>query len=144
MKDLLKFVHIMCFVFLISSCTSDSIQNTTNTNDSLVQSQSMQPQFNDPCIDQNPVTRVINNGTTAFDFQVIDSEGVILVDIPNIPPSTTTSWANFAEGEVLFSVSNNAALVNDDKILLQMDACMAYEIEIDGNNEIVSYTPTIL
>ena len=124
-------------MLLLFGCTSDPVANNTASN--LTTSQ-----FNEPCLDQDPITRVVNNGTVAFDLKVVDEQGVVLVDIPNIPANTTTSWASFQQGEVLFSIDCHQTMVSDDKVVLQMDTCMAYEIEIDSNNEIVSYIPTIL
>lgn len=137
MKNLLKSTLLVCLALTLFTCTSDPSGNDISTD--LTPSQ-----LNDPCVGQDPITRVINNGTVNVDFKVIDSDGVVLVDIPSIPASTTTSWASFEEGEVLFSIDSNQTLVSDDKVLLNMDSCMAYEIEINSNNEIVSYTPTIL
>lgn len=138
MRNLLKFLSLMCFVMLFSGCTNESIDN-----DLLIAP--MQSELNQPpCVDDDPITRVINNGTIPYDFQVIDSEGVIIVDIPMVPPNTTTSWASFTPGEVLFLIDGDDNIAGDDKVLLQMDTCMAYEIEIDSNNTIVSYTPTTL
>lgn len=137
MKNLLKHTFLMCITFAFLTCTSDLVEND--------QSQDLTPsQLNEPCVDEDPITRVINNGTVSVDFKVIDNNGVVLVDIPNIPANTTTSWASFGEGEVLFSIDSNQTLVSDDKVVLTMQSCMAYEIEIDSNNEIVSYIPTFL
>lgn len=136
MKNLLKFMPFLALVLF--ACTVDS-SDSDFQNDNLLSTQN-QP----PCVDDDPITRVVNNGSIVFNLLVFDDEGNVLVDIPNIPPNTTTSWASFPEGEVLFSLDSNVALVDDDKVVLQMGTCMAYDIEIDGNNEIVSYTPTML
>ncbi|APY07309.1 hypothetical protein BWZ20_02875 [Winogradskyella sp. J14-2] len=137
MKNLLKSTLLACTALLLFTCTADPSEN--DLSDDLTSNQ-----LNDPCVAQNPITRVINNGTVAVDFKVIDTDGVVLVDIPNIPANTTTSWASFQEGDVLFSIDSNATLVSDDKIILTMESCMAYEIEINNNNEIISYLPTFL
>ncbi|MCB0400376.1 MAG: hypothetical protein KDD26_12340 [Winogradskyella sp.] len=137
MKNLLKRTLLVCLVLTLFTCTSDLSGNDISAD--LTPSQ-----LNDPCVDQDPITRVINNGTVTIDFKVVDSDGVVLVDIPNIPANTTTSWASFEEGDVLFSIDSNQTSVSDEKVQLTMGSCMAYEIEIDSNNEIVSYTPIIL
>lgn len=139
MKNLLRIMAFIGLLFMCMACTSDSSE--------VVQIDNIELQViaqNDPCVDEDPITRVVNNGTTAFDLNVLDEDGNNVVSILNIPPNSTTSWASFTQGEMLFSLSTNTAFVNDDKVLLQMDNCMAFEIEIDANNEIVSYTPTIL
>jgi hypothetical protein len=138
MKNLLKLARLLCFILLLSGCTADSTE--IDVLSEIVQSESSQP----PCVDDDPITRVINNGTIDFDFKVFNDQGDIVIDFPVVPPNTTTSWASFVSGEVLFSIDGDDATANDDKVLLQMNTCMAYEIEIDGNNEIVSYTPTVL
>jgi hypothetical protein len=137
MKNLLKFAPVMGLAMSLLSCTSESLEND-------ISSEPTSNELNEPCIDQNPITRVVNNGTIAFDFKVVDSDGIVIIDIPNIPANTTTSWASFNEGEVLFSLDSNQTSVRDDKVVLLMDNCMAYEIEINSNNQIVSYTPTSL
>ena len=136
MKNLLRFIPFLAL--LIFACTVDS-DETDSQNEDLLTAQN-QP----PCVDDDPITRVVNNGTVAFDLLVLSDDGSVLVDIPDIPANTTTSWASFPEGEVLFSMDAHVAQADDDKVVLQMNTCMAYEIEIDGNNEIVSYMPTIL
>lgn len=137
MKNLLKRTLLVCLVLTLFTCTSDPSGNDISAD--LTPSQ-----LNDPCVDQDPITRVVNNGTVTIDFKVVDNDGVVLVDIPNIPANTTTSWASFEEGDVLFSIDSNQTSVSDEKVQLTMQSCMAYEIEIDSNNEIVSYTPIIL
>lgn len=137
MKNLLKRTFVMCFVLTLLTCTSDSAENELSLD--------LNPsQLNEPCVGQLPITRVINNGTVSIDFKVIDSDGVVLVDIPSIRASTATSWASFDEGVVLFSIDTNQTLVSDDKVELNMESCMAYEIEINSNNEVVSYLPIYL
>ena len=137
MKNLLKSALLVCLVLILFNCTSDSYENGVSLDLNTTE-------LNNPCVAQDPITRVVNNGTVTIHFKVVDSEGIVLVDIPNIPPNTTTSWASFEEGDVLFSIDSDQTLVSDEKVELTMDSCMAYEIEIDGNNEIVSYSPTFL
>lgn len=139
MKNLLQIMTYLGLLFTVLACSSDSSEILQLENNTMqVETQ------NDSCVDEDPITRVVNNGTTAFDLNVLDVEGNTVVSILNIPANSTTSWLSFAQGEVLFSLSTNTAFVSDDKVVLQMDNCMAFEIEIDANNEIVSYTPTIL
>ncbi|MEO1032865.1 MAG: hypothetical protein AAFX55_15755 [Bacteroidota bacterium] len=134
MRNLLRFLPFVAMI--VFACTADPNESTTEDDD-LLTSQA------NSCIDDDPVTRVVNNGTVAFSLLVASGNGSALVDIPNIPPDTTTSWASFPEGEVIFYLNTEEASI-DDKVTLQMNSCMAYEIEIDANNEIVSYTPTTL
>lgn len=135
MKNLLRFLPFLAMI--VFACTVDS-NDILEEDNLLITAQSMS------CIDDDPITRVVNNGTVSFNLLVVAEDGTILVDIPNIPANSTTSWASFPQGEVLFSLDTDVTQVNDDKVVLQMDTCMAYDIEIDSNNEIVSYTPTNL
>jgi hypothetical protein len=137
MKNLLKFIPFLVFAAVLKACTVEytEVQNAER---------SLLFQSNASCIDDDPKTRVINNGTIAFALEVVTLDGTVVVNIPNIPPNTTTSWANFAEGDYIFSLESLSSTVTDDKVLLTMNQCMAFEIEVDSNNEIVSYTPTIL
>ena len=136
MKNLLRFMPFLALILF--ACTVDSTESDFQ-NDNLFATQN-QP----PCVDDDPITRVVNNGTVPFDLLVLADDGTVLVDISDIPANTTTSWASFPAGEVLFSLDSNTAQANDDKVVIQMNTCMAYDIEIDGNNTIVSYNPTML
>ncbi len=139
MKNLLQIAAFLGLIITYMACTSETLNVLPTENDTL----QMEVAAN-PCVNDDPITRVVNNGTTSFDLNVLNAEGIVVVSILDIPANSTTSWVSFSEGEVLFSVSTNTAFVNDDKVVLQMNPCMAYEIEIDANNAIVSYTPTIL
>ncbi|OZV68608.1 hypothetical protein [Winogradskyella aurantia] len=137
MKNLLKFIPFIVFAIVLKACTAENSILLNNEADQLSQS-------NPPCVDDDPITRVINNGTISFSLDVIRIDGTVVVSIPNIPPNTTTSWASFEEGEYIFSLESLASSVSDDKVQLLMNQCMAFEIEVDINNQIVSYTPTTL
>jgi hypothetical protein len=133
MKNLLKTMVVFGLVILFAACTAE-----------LSEPELELEAPNAACVNNDPITRVVNNGTIAFDLIVLNDAGDVVVSILNIPPSSTTSWASFPAGEVLFSISNNEPLVNDDKVLLQMDNCTAFDIEIDNTNSAVSYTPIAL
>jgi hypothetical protein len=139
MKNLLQIMAVFGLLLFHIACTSDTTE--LEQNDTVALEIEL---LNEPCLDEDPVTRLVNNGTIEFDLIVLDEDGNVMVSIISIPPNSTTSWASFTQGEVLFSVSNNTPFVNDDKVLLEMANCMALEIEINGDNEVVSYTPTVL
>ncbi|MUU77271.1 hypothetical protein [Winogradskyella endarachnes] len=141
MKNLLKLKAFLCLILLFSACTpsdadfdTESISDVDYTIDSIL----------NPCDNEDPKTRVINNGTVAFDLLVVQNDATPVVTIFNIPPNSTTSWANFNEGEYVFALNCSDQNVSDDKVQLQMDNCTAFEIEIDSNNQIVSYVPIVL
>lgn len=141
MKNLLKLQAILCLILLFSACTASIEDYTTESNSDF--ENTIDSTLN-PCDNEDPKTRVINNGTVAFDLVVLQDDGSAVVTILNIPANSTTSWASFSEGELLFALNCFDQNVNDDKVLLQMDNCTAFEIEIDSNNQIVSYVPIVL
>ena len=139
MKNLLKLLPFLVIAFAFKSCTVEPTDVVVTASDS--ETSSPDAIFDTNCANDLPKTRMINNGTINFDLQVINIAGVSELTISSIGPGTTTNWNDFNVGEVLFAVSNNEALVNDEKVVLQMDTCMGYEIVIDSNNEITSLTP---
>ena len=138
MKNLLKLTAVIGLFAIFSACTVNPFD------DLLIDNESESSALNPPCLNEDPKTRVINNGTVPFNLEVVAADGTIVISILNIPPNTTTSWATFNEAELMFSLQGSNLNVSDDKVLLQMDNCMAFEIEVDANNEIVSYIPTVL
>lgn len=135
MKNLLKLLPFLVIALIFKACTIEP------TDIDIVESNSTDASFDTNCADDLPKTRLINNGTIDFELRVINDIGVSEITIPNIGPGTTTNWNNFNAGEVLFAVSNTEPTVNDEKVLLQMDTCMGYEIVINSNNMITSFTP---
>jgi hypothetical protein len=138
MKNLLKFIPFLVIALVLKSCTAE-------ISESFDVDGNFEPQQDSMCIDDDPITRVVNNGTTTFSLKVVrNSDGIVVVNIPNIPSNTTTSWASFSAEEYVFSIEALDGSIPDDKVLIQMDQCMAFDIEIDSNNQIVSYVPTML
>ena len=136
MKNLLKLSALLCLVMMYSTCTSNLEEDTIDV-------EIQQTLMNDPCTNQDPATRVINNGTVSFNLFVLASDGTVLAEIPDILTNTTTSWVSFPEGDITFSIASGDSAITDE-VDLKMGTCMAYEIEIDSNNQIVSYNPTNL
>jgi hypothetical protein len=143
MKNLLKLKASLGLILMFSACTA-TVEDYTIESDSTTEIESTTNTTLDPCSNEAPKTRVINNGTVSFNLEVLEADGTAVVSIINIPPNSTTSWATFTEGEVMFSLKGSNFDVADDKVLLQMDNCTAFEIEVDANNEIVSYLPIVL
>ncbi|WP_299522194.1 hypothetical protein [Winogradskyella sp.] len=137
MKNLLKLTQILCLTLMLTACASD-----LDFNDSL--QEVTHSQLSEPCVNQDPAARVINNSTEAFDLLVLDTEGTVLVEMLSIQANTTTSWASFPEGDITFSLNSNVSTTDDIAVVLKMGTCMVYDIEIDINNQIVSNTPTRL
>ena len=138
MKNLLKQALFLCFVIMLSACTSDSVHNDILSETVEVENF----QLTEFCSNQDPTTRVVNNGTVTFDLLVTNADGTFLAELPNILSNTTTSWVSFPEGDIVFSLTSNDPSVSDTDVVLKMGTCMVYEIEVDSNNQIVSFTST--
>ena len=136
MKNLLKFIPFFGLAFIMKACIVEPVDAELNQSNS-----DLNAQFDTNCTGDLPKTRLINNGTIPFDLQVINEDGVAEITITSIDPGITTAWNEFAVGEILFSVSNNTPMTNDEKVVINMDTCMGYEIVINGDNEIESYDP---
>ena len=132
MKNLLKLLPFLVVALILKACTAELNENEALQVD--LDSPESSVIFDTNCTDDLPRTRMINNGTIAFDLQVISEAGVA---------ETTTSWNDFNVGEVLFSITNYEPLVNDEKVQLLMDTCMGYEIVIGPDNTITTFTPIL-
>ncbi len=84
------------------------------------------------CKNEDPSARIINNGTEKASVQIKTSGGNT-VNINNVDPGTSSSYASYAPGLVTFTitVSNNNYVKT-----VQMEDCYNYDIAIDGNNNI--------
>ena len=123
----------------LKACTAET--NDTEVLEADLESNLTSLAFDNNCANDLPKTRLINNGSIAFQLQVISEDGVPEITIPNIGPGVTTSWNNFNTGDMLFSVTNSEPMVSDEKVNIQMDTCMGYEIVINSNNQITSFIP---
>ena len=139
MKNLLKLIPFLVMAIALKACTAETNDNEVLEAD--LESNLTSLAFDNNCANDLPKTRLINNGTVAFQLQVISEDGVPEITIPNIGPGVTTSWNNFNTGDMLFSVTNSEPMVSDEKVNIQMDSCMGYEIVINSNNQITSFIP---
>jgi hypothetical protein len=139
MKNLLKLLPFLVIAIALKACTAGTYDNEVLEAD--LESNLTSLAFDNNCANDLPKTRLINNGTVAFQLQVISEDGVPEITIPNIGPGVTTNWNNFNSGDMLFSVTNSEPMVSDEKVNIQMDTCMAYEIVINSNNQITSFIP---
>ena len=139
MKNLLKLLPFIVVAVIFKACTTEPVDASLFSSELETGNLSSQT-----CTNDLPKTRVINNGSTSFDLEVYDEDGTIVVTELNISPGQTTTWAEFDEGEILFSLSNPSGDTTDDKVKLAMTTCMYYEIIVGANNKILSYTPTTL
>ncbi len=131
MKYLLKLSAVSCLILILSSCSTESLDDTyAKTSNSNYETSAIQ--F---CSGQNPQSKLINNGTITFTFKIIDSNDNTMV-VHNISPGTSSSWMSFTEGETLFSIDGNTANVDDSKLLLDMSNCSEVEIVVNSLNEV--------
>ncbi|AXO78996.1 hypothetical protein DZC78_00895 [Olleya aquimaris] len=133
MKYLVRLSVKICLILFVSSCTVDSLEDTANeesTNSySVVNNQS--------CDNQDPQSKLTNNGSVAFTFQIIDLNNN-LIELVNVAPNTSTTWVSFPEGATVFNVTSNTTGVSDDKVFIDMSNCSEVEIVINSINKIDS------
>ncbi len=86
------------------------------------------------CKGENPSAKIINNGTSKASVQIKTSEGNT-VNINNVDPGTSSSYASYAAGLVTFTIT----VSNKDYVeTVQMQECYDYDIAIDANNNITT------
>jgi hypothetical protein len=86
------------------------------------------------CRHEDPRARIINNSTQTVSVQVKTSGGNT-VNLNNVNPGETSSYASYAPGIITFTVKVNGV---DYVKTVQMDECFDYDISIDSNNTITS------
>lgn len=88
------------------------------------------------CKGEDPISRIVNNGTESTSVQ-IQTSGGNTVNINNIQPGETSADETFAVGDVTFTISigNSTPVVLD----VLMQECWEYEIIIDANNNVASF-----
>lgn len=90
------------------------------------------------CKGEDPISRIVNNGTESVSVQ-IQTSGGNTVNINNILSGETSENKSFAAGNVDYTIS--IGNMNDVQLSVVMEECWEYEILIDANNE-VSSVPT--
>jgi hypothetical protein len=90
------------------------------------------------CKGEDPISRIVNNGTESVSVQ-IQTSGGNTVNINNILSGETSENKSFAAGAVDYTISiGNSSDVN---LSVLMEECWEYEIVVDANNN-VSSVPT--
>ena len=133
MKYLLKLSVAICLIFTVSSCTVESLDDAVSKS---AVSQNV-AEANQSCNNQDPKTKLINNGTVAFTFQIIDSDSN-MIEFIDIAPGASTSWISFTEGDTVFNLDSNVIGVSDDKIAISISNCSEIEIVVNAQNKIDS------
>jgi hypothetical protein len=90
------------------------------------------------CKREDPRARIINNASQKASVQIKTSGGNT-VNMNNVQPGTTSDFASYADGDVVFTVTvgNKIDVVSSVK----MEECFDYDIAIDENG-VVHATPT--
>ncbi|AUC76322.1 hypothetical protein [Olleya sp. Bg11-27] len=131
MNYLLKLSVAFCLLFSVSSCTIDSLEDSIDERS--INTNSVVP--NQACSNQDPKSKLINNGTVAFTFQIIDSNNN-LIELLEVAPGATSSWISFSEGDTVFNLDSNTTGVSDDKVFINMTNCSEVEIIVNSGNQI--------
>ena len=90
------------------------------------------------CKGEEPIARIINNGTESVSVHV-ETSGGNTININNILPGETSENKSFAAGNVDYTIS--IGNLTDVNLAVAMEECWEYEILIDANNQ-VSSVPT--
>lgn len=91
---------------------------------------------NQPCENEDPRARIVNNGTDKASVQIKTSGGST-ENINNIQSGQVSAWSSFASGNTEFTVSVQG-MPDDTLIIVDMVDCWEYEIIIDSNNNVSS------
>jgi hypothetical protein len=89
------------------------------------------------CKDEDPRVRIANNGTQRASVQVQTSGGNT-VNLNNVEPGTTSSYASYAAGQATFTLKVNNV---DYAKTLNVAKCHEYTIAIDRSN-VITVTDT--
>jgi hypothetical protein len=89
------------------------------------------------CKKEDPRARIINEGTQKASVQIKTSGGNT-VNMNNVLPGSTSDYASYAAGDVMFTISvgNKTDVVST----VNMETCYEYDIAIDENG-VVHSTP---
>lgn len=128
-------MRTLCLLFcaiLVTSCSKESLTNQEQ--DSTI----TQIQFDSQnCQDEQPKTRLTNNGTVTHSVRVFDMQGNSLVSEFFVNPGEVSEWFSFEAQEVLFAVDSDSSFL-DEKVILQMDNCTVFDMEVGADDALVS------
>jgi len=136
MKNILRLKALVILSIFMTSCTVESLDDTFTVPASI----NLETSAVQTCSNQNPQSRLVNNGTLPFTFTIIDSNNNTS-QIQSIAPGTTSTYISFNDGVTMFSVEANTTGTSDDKLVLDMDTCTQVDIVINAQN--VYETPII-
>jgi len=132
MKNLLKTLSLIIVILSISSCTVESINDTTVL-------ETTQSSFT--CTNSDPEARFTNNGTIDFTFRIYDATNAMVVEELNVAPGSSTTWSSFSEGDIMFSMISSSNGVMDIKTIVTMSNCTAFDVTVKSDNTLDSNQP---
>lgn len=91
-----------------------------------------------PCVDQQPRSRISNNGDEIVNFEIFDSEGILLKSVYDLNPGDVSEWQSFPAGLTTFSVTTS---VTSKPVRIDMGNCMIYDVSIDANYQLDTDVP---
>ena len=140
MKNLFKIATFLCLIITVTSCTVEPVESLDDTLTAKISENTVASSVQ-TCSNQNPQSRLVNNGTIPFTFKIVDSNDN-MVQIQSIAPGTTSTWITFSEGTTIFSLESDTTWVSDSKLVLDMSLCTEVEIIMNSGN--TPDTPTIV
>lgn len=88
------------------------------------------------CKGEDPISRIVNNGTESVSVQ-IQTSGGNTENINNVLPGEVSEYTSFAPGNVDFTISIGNA--SDIELNVLMQECWEYDIIVDENNNVASF-----
>lgn len=88
------------------------------------------------CKNEDPIARLINNGTNVANAQIKDSGGNI-VSINDLAKGGISAEKTYASGKVEVEVSIDGQELTED---VDMNECNSYDITISAENKIVVFS----
>jgi len=137
MKFLLKqLAAAMLAITLFLSCSVEQLDSRINEEAS---------NLNRPftCSTNVCGARLTNNGTLSVDLVIYDHDDVQLFEALNILPGDATNWQSFPTGIISYTVTTPATTLFKT-VVIDMQECMVYDMEVAPNDMLVTDQPTLL
>lgn len=135
MKYLLKNIAYAILLFTAFNCTTEPVDNSQQEFIESVAQEAMfsEQESSDDCNGESPKVRIANNGTINVNLEIYDENGSLVDSEHGISTNYVSDWKLLPVGEITFAVSN----INADKIVvLDVQTCMNFELDIDSDNNL--------
>jgi len=135
MKSLLK-ITALAIVLMLSSCSVESVNEVTdNTNSDPINVTALQ-NTNFQCVNGQAGARITNNGSMDVSLEIFDNQNNLIASIDDLNPGGISDWYYFQAGLITFSLESEDGKVKAP--VIDMGSCMAFDMEIGENNQLVS------